>query len=45
MVPGGWIQLSLCDHAYVIETGLIALSGLAGSLRENDQVKKAYLGI
>lgn len=39
------LALSLSDHAYVLETGQIAFSGPAGSLRENDQVKKAYLGI
>ena len=36
--------LSLADRAYVMETGAIALEGPARSLRENDEVKRAYLG-
>jgi branched-chain amino acid transport system ATP-binding protein len=39
------LALSLAQHAYVIETGDIALSGPANELRNNDNVKKAYLGI
>jgi branched-chain amino acid transport system ATP-binding protein len=38
------LALALSQHAYVIETGDIALSGPAEELRENDNVKKAYLG-
>jgi len=38
------LALTLSQHAYVIETGDIALSGPAKELRENDDVKKAYLG-
>ena len=38
------LALALSQHAYVIETGGIALSGPAKELRENDDVKKAYLG-
>jgi branched-chain amino acid transport system ATP-binding protein len=38
------LALGLAQHAYVIETGDIALSGPAKQLRENDNVKKAYLG-
>jgi len=38
------LALALSHHAYVIETGDIALSGPAKELRENDNVKKAYLG-
>jgi len=38
------LALGLAHHAYVIETGDIALSGPAKELRENDNVKKAYLG-
>ena len=36
--------LSVSDRAYVLETGNIAMSGLAAELAENDEVKKAYLG-
>jgi branched-chain amino acid transport system ATP-binding protein len=38
------LALGLAQNAYVIETGDIALSGPAERLRENDEVKKAYLG-
>jgi branched-chain amino acid transport system ATP-binding protein len=38
------LALALAQHAYVIETGDIVLSGPARELRENDEVKKAYLG-
>ena len=38
------LALALAQHAYVIETGDIVLSGPAKELRENDDVKKAYLG-
>jgi branched-chain amino acid transport system ATP-binding protein len=38
------LALGLAHHAYVIETGDIALAGPAEELRENDDVKKAYLG-
>ena len=38
------LALALAQHAYVIETGDIVLSGQAEELRENDNVKKAYLG-
>ena len=35
--------LSIADRAYVLETGLISLSGDAKSLMNDDSVKKAYL--
>ena len=35
--------LSIADRAYVLETGHIALSGMASELMNNDEVKKAYL--
>lgn len=35
--------LSIAAKAYVLETGNIVLSGDAGELMNNDQVKKAYL--
>ena len=38
------LALAIAQHAYVIETGDIVLSGPAEELRENDKVKKAYLG-
>jgi len=33
------------DRGYVIEQGRIALSGTSEELKENEHVKKAYLGI
>ena len=36
--------LRIADKAYVLETGNIALSGTGKELRDNDLVKKAYLG-
>ena len=36
--------LTIADHAYVLETGNIVLSGLASELMDNDSIKKAYLG-
>lgn len=38
------LALSVADHAIVLETGKIALSGPSTALRENDFVKCAYLG-
>jgi branched-chain amino acid transport system ATP-binding protein len=38
------LALALAQHAYVIETGDIVLSGPAENLREDESIKKAYLG-
>lgn len=38
------IALEISDRGYVLETGAITLSDNAASLRENDEVRKAYLG-
>jgi branched-chain amino acid transport system ATP-binding protein len=37
--------LQIADRGYVIETGKIVLSASAAALREDESVKKAYLGI
>ncbi len=37
--------LQIADRGYVIETGRIVLSARAAELREDENVKKAYLGI
>jgi branched-chain amino acid transport system ATP-binding protein len=37
--------LEISSRGYVLETGRVVLTDAAGSLRENDDVKKAYLGI
>ena len=36
--------LSICDKAYVLENGVITLSGTGEELLASDMVKKAYLG-
>ena len=36
--------LALADEAHVLETGRIVLSGTGADLRDNTQVRKAYLG-
>jgi branched-chain amino acid transport system ATP-binding protein len=36
--------LSIAHRAYVLETGSLVLSGTAKELRDNPDVKKAYLG-
>ena len=38
------MALQIAHHAYVLETGTIALQGPASEIRGNDQVRKAYLG-
>ncbi len=38
------LALQLADHAYVLETGRMALEGPAAELHENDHVRRAYLG-
>ncbi len=38
------IALDLADHAYLIETGRVVLSGPAGDLRKNENIRRAYLG-
>ena len=37
--------LGIADQAYVLESGRVVLSGSGSELRENGDVKKAYLGI
>jgi len=38
------MALDLADHAYLIETGRIVLSGTAGEIKSNDAVRRSYLG-
>jgi len=38
------LALQLANHAYVLETGRVALEGPAFELHENDHVRRAYLG-
>lgn len=39
------LALELADHAYVLETGTLALEGPADELHGNEHVRAAYLGI
>jgi branched-chain amino acid transport system ATP-binding protein len=39
------LALELADYAYVLETGSLALEGVAKELHDNDHVRAAYLGI
>jgi branched-chain amino acid transport system ATP-binding protein len=38
-------SLAIADRAYVLQTGRVALSGSAAEVRENPNVRKAYLGM
>jgi branched-chain amino acid transport system ATP-binding protein len=38
------MALDVASRGYVLETGHIALADDAASLRENEQVRKTYLG-
>jgi len=38
------MALGLADHAYLIETGRVVLSGTADDIRKNDAVRRSYLG-
>lgn len=38
------MALDLADHAYLIETGRIVLSGLAADIKQDDAVRRSYLG-
>jgi branched-chain amino acid transport system ATP-binding protein len=38
------VSLSIADRGYVLQTGQVVLSGPAQELRENEELKKAYLG-
>jgi branched-chain amino acid transport system ATP-binding protein len=38
------MALELADHAYLIETGRIVLSGTSDDIRQNDAVRRSYLG-
>jgi branched-chain amino acid transport system ATP-binding protein len=38
------MALELADHAYLIETGRVVLSGTAEEIRNNDAVRRSYLG-
>ncbi len=37
--------LKLVDRGYVLESGIVALSGTSAELQANDEVRRVYLGI
>lgn len=39
------LALNLCDQAFVLETGAVALSGAGKDLLASDYVRRAYLGL
>jgi branched-chain amino acid transport system ATP-binding protein len=39
------MALSICDYAYVLETGRVVLDGSAQKLRENKDIQEFYLGL
>ena len=38
------MALSIAHRAYVLQTGMVVLQGTAAELRENEDIKQAYLG-
>ena len=38
------LALELADHAYLLETGEVVMSGTAETIRANETVRRAYLG-
>ena len=38
------MALDLADHAYLIETGRVVLSGTSDDIKSNDSVRRSYLG-
>jgi len=38
------LALDLADHAYLIETGRLVMEGPAQKLRDDENIRKAYLG-
>lgn len=39
------LALDLADHAYLLETGSMVAGGTAAQLRDDEQVRRAYLGV
>ena len=38
------IALKLADHAYLLETGRVVASGSSSAMRDNEILKRSYLG-
>src|SRR5690606_34642870 len=39
-----YAALELCDRSYLLETGRVVLQGTAREMRDNPDIRKAYLG-
>jgi branched-chain amino acid transport system ATP-binding protein len=39
------LALAIADRGYVLQTGLVSLSGISKELRESEMVQKTYLGV
>jgi branched-chain amino acid transport system ATP-binding protein len=38
------MALDLADHAYLLETGRVVMSGPSAELRQDDAIRRSYLG-
>jgi branched-chain amino acid transport system ATP-binding protein len=38
------LALNLADHAYVLETGNVVMSGLASVVKNDEGIRRSYLG-
>jgi branched-chain amino acid transport system ATP-binding protein len=38
------LALNLADHAYLLETGKVVLSGPAEDIRSDETIRRTYLG-
>jgi branched-chain amino acid transport system ATP-binding protein len=38
------LALELADHAYVLETGRVVMSGNASDIKNDEAIRKSYLG-
>lgn len=38
------LALDLADHAYLLETGRIVISGPAAEIRQDEAIRRSYLG-
>ena len=40
----GSVALALADHAYLLETGRVVMSGPAADLQRDESIRRSYLG-
>ena len=38
------LALKLADHAYLLETGRVVISGTADAIRSDEAIRRSYLG-